>query len=271
MRHVPISLFAACLVTCLTSAAGAQIVLIGGSTNNGNFDQTYAQEIVPAFFLPKPTVWINEATRAISGPYEDELSSEPWAGPSPTPVTADGSGDPIPDGCAGPDCAVFFKAFSGNVTNGAATAHVYQDHPATPGATYFLTGWAGAEANFLALGAEIALEFLDGGSSVIPASGQVINLLPTLYVANGEPFNYKMYSATAVAPAGAVSVRARVSMLGGTANPSGGGQAFVVDDFTLTAQLQGAPSVAVPALDPRVLVALALLLVAATAWALRRR
>lgn len=271
MRLVPRYVFAVGLATFLTSAANAQVVLIGGSTNNGNFDQTYPQEIVPDFFLPKPSVWINEASRAITGPYEDELSSEPWAGPAPTPVTADGSGDPGPDGCSGLDCAVFFKAFSGIVAEGATTAHVYQDHPAIPGATYVLTGWAGAEANFLVTGAEIALEFLDGGSSVIPASGQVIDLLATLYVNNGEPFNYREYTAVAVAPPGAVSVRARVSMIGGTPNPAGGGRAFVVDDFTLTVAVAGASSVPVPTFDPRALAVLALLVVAAGTWRLRRR
>lgn len=210
---------------------------------NGNLDQTYPQLIVDHpdpgppfdFFLPKPLGWVNEGSRVLTGPYEDELSSEPWAGPAPTPVTTDGSGFPGPDGCNGLDCAVFFKGFSGNVDNGPATGHLYQDNPATPGLKYILTGWAGAETNFLAAGAEIALEFLDAGNSLIPLSGQVVNLLPTLYVDNGEAFDYKQYMAMGIAPANAASVRARVSMIGGTPNPLGGGQAFVVDDFRLIA------------------------------------
>lgn len=192
---------------------------------NGNLDVTYQQEIVPGFFLPKPASWVNAGTRAITGPYEDEMSSEPWAGPAPTPVTT--------DGVAGDDWAVFFKPFSGNATDGAATGHLYQDVPATPGLRYDLSGWAGAEANFLAQGAEIALEFLDGGGSVI--GGQVVNLLPTLTVDNGMPFDYKKYTASGVAPAGSVSVRSRASMIGAMGNPAGGGQAYVVDDFVLTA------------------------------------
>lgn len=192
---------------------------------NGTLDVTYQQEIVPAFFLPKPANWINEASRTITGPYEDEMSSEPWAGPAPTPVTT--------GGVAGDDWAVFFKPFSGNATNGAATGHLYQDVPATPGLRYNLSGWAGAEANFLAQGAEIALEFLDGGGAVI--GGDVVNLLPTLTVDNGLAFDYKQYTASSVAPAAAVSVRSRASMIGAMANPAGGGQAFVVDDFVLTA------------------------------------
>ncbi len=194
---------------------------------NGTLDVTYQQEIVPDFFLPKPASWINEASRAISGPYEDEMSSEPWAGPAPTPVTT--------GGVAGDDWAVFFKPFSGNATDGAATGHLYQDVPATPGLRYNLSGWAGAEPNFLAQGAEIALEFLDGGGAVIPASGQVVDLLPTLTLDNGLSFDYKQYTASGVAPAGAVSVRSRVSMIEAMGNPAGGGQAYVVDDFVLTA------------------------------------
>jgi hypothetical protein len=233
--------------TCLAIAAlfGAAnaadaVIIIGGSVNNGNMDATYPQLIVdnpdptPDFFLPKPAVWINDGSRAITGPYEDDLSSEPWAGPAPTPVTADGSPAPHPLGCGGPDCAVFFKAFSGTLAN-PATSHLYQDNPAIPGWTYTLTGWAGAEPNFLAAGAEMAIEFLDAGNGII--GGAVLDLLPTLFVDNGEPFDYKQYLLNAVAPAGTVNVRARVSMIDGQSNPLGGGQAFVVDDF----ELRGVP------------------------------
>lgn len=199
---------------------------------NGNLDLTIANEIVPGFFLPKPDGWVNEASRAITGPYEDEMSSEPWAGPDPTPETTDGNfNPPHPDGCGGPDCAVFYKPFSGNATDGAATGHLYQDVPAIPGKTYILTGWAGAEANALIDDAEFAVEFLDAGDTVI--GGSVLSLLPTLFVDNGEAFNYKEYTVSALAPLGTVEVRARASMIGGIGNPAGGGQAFVIDDFEL--------------------------------------
>jgi len=215
-----------------TSAAFA-VQIIGGSTNNGNLDLTYAQEIVPGFFLPKPQVWQNVGSRAIAGPYEDEMSSEPWAGPAPTPVTTDGNlNPPHPEGCGGPDCAVFFKPFSGSVANGAATGHLYQDNPASPGEIYQMTGWAGAEANALMADAQFAIEFLNGGGSVI--GGSTLSLLPTLYAPNGQPFNYKQYVVVAgPAPLGTATVRARASMIGAMSNPAGGGQAFVVDDFTL--------------------------------------
>ena len=75
------------------------------------------------------------------------------------------------------------------------------------------------------------MEFLDAGSSLI--GGSVLSLLPTLFVDNGEPFDYKKYTVSATAPAGTVTVRARASMIDALSNPAGGGQAFVIDDFTL--------------------------------------
>lgn len=209
-------------------------LVIGGSTNNGNLDLTIAVQITPGFFLPKPQVWQNIGTRTVSGPYEDEMSSESWAGPAPTPVTTDGLlNPPFPNGFGGPDGGVFFKPYTGNATDGLATGHLLQDNPGIPGKEYTLTGWAGGEANALMSDAVFALEFLDGGGIEIPASGVELSLLPTLFVANGEPFNYKQYTLVATAPAGTAFVRARASMIGAQSNPAGGGQAFVVDDFTL--------------------------------------
>ncbi len=205
---------------------------------NGNLDTCYAQEIVPGFFLPKPAVWQNIGTRSITGAYEDEMSSETWAGPAPTPVTTGNlSNPPFPEGCGDVtkdgDCGVFFKPFSGNATDGLATGHLQQAVPGTAGVTYVLTGWAGAEANAMMQDAVFAIDYLNSGGGTI--SSTTLSLLPTLFVANGQPFNYKQYTVTGVAPAGTVSVQARASMIGAQSNPLGGGQAFVVDDFTLEA------------------------------------
>ena len=210
---------------------------------NGSLDLTDAVEITPGFFLPKPEGWVNQGTRAISGPYEDEMSSEPWAGPAPTPVTTGGNANPPhPAGCGGPDCAVFFKAFSGSAVNGAATAHLYQDNAATPGLLYSLVGWAGAEPNYLSTSSLFALEFLDAGNAVIQTT-ELDLVAAGLFVDNGESFDYKQFALAATAPPGAVTVRSRVSMIGGTGNPIGGGQAFVVDDFELTAVPEPASAV----------------------------
>src|SRR5262249_44152192 len=140
------------LLGCISQTAFAA-VLIGGSVNNGNLDRTHAVEIVPSFFLPHPDVWINNGFKTVSGPYQDDLSSEPWAGPAPTPVTTDGGlNPPSPEGCGGLDCGVFFKGFTGNATTGdLATGILYQDVPALAGLQYTMTGWAGAEANYSGL------------------------------------------------------------------------------------------------------------------------
>jgi hypothetical protein len=139
---------------------------------------------------------------------------------------------PSPEGCGGPDCAVFFKAFSGNATpDGPANVNIHQDNPATPGNVYVMSGWAGAEANFLGV-AQFDLQFLNGANAVI--GGSTLNLNTAgLFVPNGQPFNYKPYSLTATAPAGSVNVRVMASLLNGLSNPAGGGQAYVVDDFSL--------------------------------------
>lgn len=215
-------------------ALGAVVAVSGlahaNILSNGNLDVTYQQEIVPGFFLPKPDKWINEGIRQLTGPYEDEMSSEPWAGPAPTPVTHDGF-DVTLGTFNGNDWGVFFKPFSGSPTVGAATGHLYQDVQASAGLTYTLTGWAGAEANALMKDAQFAIEFLDANGLVI--GGNVLSLMPTLFTPNGQPFNYKQYSLTAVSPTGTAWVRARASMIEGLSNPLGGGQAYVVDDFDL--------------------------------------
>ena len=236
MKRLFIMFLVLCLVACGTNVATAVNLL-----SNGNLDLTESTLIVDNappgegpedFFLPKPQLWQNAGTRTISGPTEDDLSSEPWAGPAPTPVTTDGSANPPhPEGCGGDDCGVFFKPFAGNVTDGAATAHLFQDVPGTPGLTYRVTGWAGAEPNALMTGAEFALDFLNGGDEPITSSS--VNLLPMLFVDNGEPFDYKQYTTTAIAPPLTVEVRVRALMFGATSNPAGGGQAFVIDDFVL--------------------------------------
>jgi hypothetical protein len=205
----------ACLMALGALAVGMAGAQAQNILSNGTLDVISVQNQLGS----TPDDWIVDATRTITGTYNDGAASEPWAGPSPTPDTNPG------------DFGVFFKPFTGNVTDGPATVHLYQDNVATPGVTYKLTGWAGAEPNYLSLGSEFALEFLNGASII----GTTTTPLSQLFVDNGESFDYKPYSVTALAPAGTTHVRARASMLGASNNPLGGGQAFVVDDFTLVA------------------------------------
>jgi len=180
-----------------------------------------------------PTNWDVTASGAIIGPFNDGAASENFAGGAPTPNTND------PNTPANEDFGLFFKAFTGNTTRGPVTVHVTQDNAATPGLFYTLSGWAGGEPNFQAAGTEFAVEFLDIGSNVI---GGTTLPLTNLLVDNGLPFDYKQYSVVGRAPAGAAGVRARISMIDGIPNPAGGGQAFVVDDFTLTSSPVPEPS-----------------------------
>src|SRR5206468_6517902 len=176
-------------------------------------------EVTPGFFVAKATGWVNFGTRSISGPYEDEMSSEPWAGPAPTPVTPN-------------DMGVFFKAFTGNATDGAAQGQLYQDVPVTTsGIGYTFSGWAGAEPNFSGL-AVMSLMFFNSNDFITLNRELVLNNAE-LFTPNGQPFNYKKYSIGAIAPPDTVKIRARMMMNNGMANPAGGGQAFVVDDLSL--------------------------------------
>lgn len=218
-KQLAASLAVLCFAVLGTATANAQLI-------NGNLDQTYQQEIVPGFFLPKPAGWINTGFRTTTGAYEDEMSSEPWAGPAPTPATLN-------------DMGVFFKPFTGNLGTGdLATGHLYQDVAGIAGATYHFTGWAGAEANYSGLipgsatKSQFSLEFLGAANNVLGST--ILDLRAAgLGSPNGQAFNYQQFSLLGVAPMGTVTVRAGVSMIDAFGNPAGGGQAFVVDDFDL--------------------------------------
>lgn len=257
MKRLLVSFTVLGLVAFSAGLAKAQYLIGGpaqgsdppGSTshNNGNLDLTHAVDVTgTGFFLPHPSVWVNIGFKTLSGPYQDDLSSEPWAGPAPTPVTTDNFLNlPNPEGCGNTatdgDCGVFFKAFGGNITTGdLANGILYQDNPAVAGTTYLLQGWAGAEANYSGLipgptQSLMTLEFRDASNSVIGVPSILDLAAAGLGVPNGQAFNYKRYSLQATAPAGTVSVRAAIEMLNGYSNPAGGGQAFVVDDFVLGA------------------------------------
>lgn len=143
--------------------------------------------------------------------------------------------------CNGGGCGLFFKTFTGNATDGDVTVNFYQDNPGTAGMKYILTAWAVAESGYVGIDptntttkSELAVEFLDAGSSVI--GGSVLDLKAAGLGTTGlpNPFGYAEYMVMDVAPAGTAFVRARASMIDSFSNPAGGGQAFVMDQFTLT-------------------------------------
>lgn len=176
---------------------------------------------VSSQLLATPSNWVAASSRTNTGVFNDGLSSEGFAN------WQQGGGQ-----------GVFFKPFQGQLSNGnRVTSSISQDVPATPGASYTLSGWAGAGAGYIGLSdgsvrSEFVLQFLDGSNTVIGSS--VINLVANgLGVPNGNPFGYKQFSVTGIAPGGAVTVRSIAQMVDAYGNPAGGDQAFVVDSFSL--------------------------------------
>lgn len=218
----------ALFVTLGLAALGARVA--NAALINGNLDATSVSSQV----LATPASWIAFANKSISGPFTDGLSSETFA-----------------DFPAAGGFGVFLKPFQGSTTD-RITAGIYQDNPATPGLTYTLTGYAGAEANYIGLtdptvGSEFHLQFLNSANAVIGDTtlNLVVNGQHVLGSANGNPFGYFDYTLSATAPAGTVSVRALAEMVNAYANPLGGGQAFVVDTFALTVPEPSSISLAV--------------------------
>ncbi len=154
---------------------------------------------------------------------------------------------------------LLFKAFTGNPpwdpTTGPVTAHITQDHPATPGTMYTLTGQFGAELHYsgifsntgtpenpgpITTKTEFALEFLNASNVVI--GGSVLDLEAGLLASqgNGNRFSFDDYMVMATAPAGTTTVRVRASMFDGYFTTDvGGGQALAADNFSLTAGVPG--------------------------------
>jgi hypothetical protein len=214
MPHLSIKA-AAALGTLGLVAGAAQAQL-----TNGTLDATSVSTQV----LATPTGWDITASRTVTGPFNDGASSEPWSGPAPTPVTPN-------------DHGVFFKPFQGSQSTGdLLTVNMSQSVPAAPGETWFMSGWAGAEAGYSGLipggptRTFFHLDFLNSVGSII-SSVSLDLAANSLGVPNGQAFNYRQYNLNGVAPAGTEFAQARVSMV--DAFGTSGGQAFVVDDFTL--------------------------------------
>lgn len=187
--------------------------------SNGNLDNVAVGPQV----LPTPVGWGVNAFRSATGAFNDGASSEQFA----NVLDPNGYG-------------LFFKPFQGVPTN-KITVDLYQNNPGVAGANYTLTGWAGAEANYIGLSdptvkSYFHLTFLDSSSNIL--SNVTLDLvLAGLGLGSPTPpatgFNYHPFSLSAVAPVGTVTVQAGAEMINAYGNPAGGGQAFVVDAFTL--------------------------------------
>ena len=203
MKRLLTLFFVLGLVACAASVANA-VTVIGGSTNNGNLDRTHAD---------RDCSWLSSCRSPSLAKHRHperspartktrcHLNHGPGPRQRPSPPMAI-SNPPHPDGCGGPDCAVFFKPFSGGARM-APRPGVFIKTTPPPGIFTIMRGWAGAEANALMADATISIRFLNGANADI--GGTTISLLPTLFVPNGQPFNYKHVSLSAVAPAGSVN------------------------------------------------------------------
>jgi hypothetical protein len=182
-----------------------------------------------------PVGWQVTSFKSASGAFTDGASSEGFANVlQPTGQ------------CSGSGCGLFFKAFQGTLLNPSATpptvldlvnTELYQDNSGSAGATYSLTGWAGAGAGYIGLTdptvkSQFGLQFYNASNTLLGSTTIDLNLLG-LGVVNGNPFGYKQFTVTATAPAGTAIVRSLAQQLNAYGNPAGGDQAFVVDSFDL--------------------------------------
>ena len=134
--------------------------------------------------------WHVTSTKSASGPFTDGASSETFA----NVLQSGGSG-------------LFFKAFQGTLTPTVdlVSTTLYQDVTAVAGSQYSLTGWAGAGGGYIGLAdptvkSQFALQFYNASNTLLGSSTIDLNLLG-LGAANGNPFGYKTYTVTAIAPA----------------------------------------------------------------------
>jgi hypothetical protein len=183
-----------------------------------------------------PVSWTAASSKSATGVFNDGESSEGFANVQ----------QPVGD-CGGSGCGLFFKPFQGNLANPNAvppvaanlvSASLSQDVAGMAGAKYSLTGWAGAEANYVGLSdptvkSQFVLQFLDGANAVLGSSTLDLNTVGLGTSGLPNPFGYNTYTVSGTAPAGTVTVRSIAQMLNAYNNPLGGGQAFVVDSFDL--------------------------------------
>jgi len=193
---------------------GAEILIDTGMNLIGSNGQLSSTPNAP---------WVVTASRGANLAFNDGAASEAFA-------DQDGGG-----------FGLFFKAFVGNPpwdpTAGSVDAHIYQDAAATPGTSYTLSGWWGAEDNFSGFstaGANVifALDFYGAGDTLLSSAE-----LDLEAAGLGDPaspgLNYEQFQLSAIAPAGTLTVRARGSMIAGVffQDP---GQALVTDNWSLT-------------------------------------
>ncbi len=213
------------LVACASGVANAQNLLTNGNMNSRS---------ISTQLLATPTGYVATSNHLNAALMSDGLSSEGFAN-----LTAldPGAGD-----CGTtPGCGVFFKTFQGNPPGSTTEpdfqldASLHQDNPATAGLEYTLIGWIAAgpgysgEDDSNGTVTEFGIEFLDAGGGVI--GGDILSLnAADLQQDTQFARDYARYRAMAIAPAGTVTVRSRMS-LSNAWNVAGAGDAAVVTDL----------------------------------------
>ncbi|MCA9235632.1 MAG: PEP-CTERM sorting domain-containing protein [Planctomycetales bacterium] len=199
------------------AAAGIAALTVGNASaqellSNALMDDT----AITTQLLATPLNWV------VTADTNDGMSSEPWN----NVAGVDGKG-------------VFVKTFQGSEAT-PYSASIRQDYVGViPGQRYLMTGWVGSgpgysgELSGSGTITQFALEFLDGSASVIGGSALDLSVAD-LTTVTGNPFDYRQYAVSSVAPAGAVRARVRFSMIDGYPVPGAGDAALVTDAYSLT-------------------------------------
>ena len=170
-----------------------------------------------------PTGWTVDASKSVSGTFNDGASSETFAN------------------VLGPrGWGLFLKPFQGTIgfpANDLLTVNFYQDNPTAAGTKVTLSGYAAGEANYCgrfntnspAPQTLFFVQFMDSGNVVLSSNAfdLIAAGLPVGTGGNAIKFTTPQFTA----PANAVTVRVGASMV--NAYNTSGGQAFIVDAFDL--------------------------------------
>ena len=226
MKRTAMVLLATGLMVCASGLANAQNLLTNGNMNSRSLSTQ---------LLATPTGFVATSNHLNANFQSDGLSSEGFAN-----LTVF---DPGPGDCgATPGCGVFYKTFQGQAPSEGPfrlEASLHQDKPATPGLKYTLLGWIAAGTGYSGENdangtiTEFGIEFLDGGGGVI--GGNILSLnAADLQTDTPYSRDYRRYMAMGVAPAGAVSVRSRLSIANAWNVVGAGDAALVTDLWTLS-------------------------------------
>ena len=178
-----------------------------------------------------PDGWQIDASKTISGGFNDGADSESWC---------NGMTDPLQDGTG---WGLFYKPFQGSTNANPAlddllSVYFYQDIASSPGTKYTLSAYAMGQANYSGYqtgapnfpGTGLFVEFLDGSGTVLANNHYdlVANGLSNV----GDPVPSVQFTTPQyTAPAGCATVRVGAYMTNVWSTT--GAQSLTMDDFDL--------------------------------------